>query len=128
MDLDAIQKGDPVKNLQLFPGDRLVIGRDANVAATIQQDREAASFHAMLNTVRQVALMSSELVKATPDLSGKEREKLVGEWVSVWLSGARPPNGRDSSTVMFSELMMKTLRLVAPKNSGPRNLPVAPPR
>ena len=39
MNLEAIQKGDITANYQLFPGDRLIIGRNDVVKKTVEMDR-----------------------------------------------------------------------------------------
>ena len=43
VNLEAIQKGDITANYQLFPGDRLIIGRNDVVKKTIEIDRLAGS-------------------------------------------------------------------------------------
>ena len=50
VDLEAIQdKGDVTSNYQIFPGDRLVVGRNEVVKKTIELDRLAAPLHTVVN-------------------------------------------------------------------------------
>ncbi len=54
MDLEAIrEKGDLTANYQLFPGDRLVVGRNDVVKKTVELDRLAAPMQTVLNSMLQ---------------------------------------------------------------------------
>ena len=50
VDLAKIKAGDAALNYQLFPGDRLIVGRDKVVAATVQLDRLTAPLNSMVNS------------------------------------------------------------------------------
>jgi polysaccharide biosynthesis/export protein len=119
VDLNAIENGDASKNYQVFPGDRLIVGRDELVAATIQQDRQTAHLQTLSNALRQVTAMSNELARATPDLKPEEREKLVKDWVEIWWKSAQKPGGPVADEATFRELLLKAVRASSkPENSG----------
>ncbi len=49
IDLQAIWRGDAVANLQVFPNDRLIIGRNPSIKRAIEQDRNNAPIRSMLS-------------------------------------------------------------------------------
>src|SRR5262249_37823006 len=58
VDLEAIQeKGVVATDYQLFPGDRLVVGRDDVVKKTVALDRLAAPIQTIVGTMQQEAQM-----------------------------------------------------------------------
>jgi protein involved in polysaccharide export with SLBB domain len=84
VDLAAIQeKGDVRSNYQIFPNDRLIVGRNEVVQKTVAMDRVAApiqtatsSIHNMANMLRAVQLVdqanSDEILKELVDFWAKE--------------------------------------------------------
>jgi polysaccharide biosynthesis/export protein len=84
VDLAAIQeKGDVTSNYQIFPNDRLIVGRNEVVQKTVAMDRLAAplqtatsSIHNMANMLRAVQLVdqanSGEILKELVDFWAKE--------------------------------------------------------
>ena len=46
-----MNKGDARANLQLFPGDRLLVGRNGVVKATVEMNRLAEPVSLMLNQI-----------------------------------------------------------------------------
>src|SRR5207247_383345 len=68
VDLDAIQeKGDVRSNYQLFPGDRLIIGRNEVVKKTIEIDRLNAPLQAIVISIQQNTNMLKALGLVGPD-------------------------------------------------------------
>ena len=54
VDLEAIrEKGDVTSNYQIFPGDRLIVGRNDVVKKTIQVDRLAAAMQTVITAISQ---------------------------------------------------------------------------
>ena len=85
VDLAAIQeKGDVTSNYQIFPNDRLIVGRNEVVKKTVEIDRLTApiqtastSIHNVANMLRAVQLVdqsttASELLKELVDFWAKE--------------------------------------------------------
>lgn len=84
VDLDAIQnKGDATTNYQIFPGDRLVVGRNDVVKKTIQMDRLAAPLQTVFNSILQESFMVRSLQNLDPSQHSKILEALVDFWVQA---------------------------------------------
>ena len=87
IDLKAIKEGDHTANLQLFPGDRLVVGRDRIVQATIDLDRISAPLHTISATTNQLAYMIRYLDSALEDVDAtpKQRREVVRRIMDIWV-------------------------------------------
>ena len=81
IDLEAIQdKGDVRTNYQLFPGDRLVIGRNEVVKKTVEIDRLNAPIQAIVASIQQNANMLKSLGALSPERSDQVLQDLVDFW------------------------------------------------
>lgn len=81
VDLEAIrEQGNVASNYQMFPGDRLVIGRNAVVSQTTEIDRVAARLQTMTSWNLQYAFMLRALQLA----GGDSRDELLKELVDFW--------------------------------------------
>jgi protein involved in polysaccharide export with SLBB domain len=116
VDLEGIQqRGETATNYQLFPGDRLVVGRNEVVKKTIEIDRLNAPIQALTGTIIQEASMLRSLQFATT----ADRAVLLKEYVDFWAKELARPGG-----VKFDE---QTLRdALIRKMNLPTN-PAAPP-
>ena len=86
IDYDAImRKGDPTANLQIFPGDRLVVGRHPTVRATIAIDRVAAPVNTVVQTILNASYTLRSLSQAldNPNLTADQRRAIVDAWVEL---------------------------------------------
>ena len=84
VDLEAIQnRGDTTTNYQIFPGDRLVVGRNDVVKKTIQLDRLAAPLQTAVNSILQESFMLRSVQAASPDHHGEILKNLVEFWVQA---------------------------------------------
>ncbi len=86
INLKAIQEeGDPTANLQIFPGDRLIVGRDDTVEATVALDRLIAPVHSVLQMSWNFSYALKSLTESLkePALTPKERRALVDAWVEM---------------------------------------------
>jgi protein involved in polysaccharide export with SLBB domain len=110
VDIDAIEHGETTLNYQLFPGDRLVIGRDPLVMATIQQDRLAAMFQTTVNSALQLSFMTRSFTQATPNLTPPQSEALLKEWFDLWWKAASKPGGPVPDEAAYRELLLKALQ------------------
>ncbi len=81
IDLAAIQeRGDVTKNYQIFPNDRLIVGRNEVVKKTTEIDRLNAPIQAVTGSLLQEALLLRSIQNAT----GDHREELLKELVNFW--------------------------------------------
>jgi hypothetical protein len=81
IDIDAIlEKGDPTANLQMLPGDRLVVGRSALVQKTIDLDRLAAPLQTVLSLIRQ----DTSALKEIQALDPAKRDAIMKEFLDFW--------------------------------------------
>jgi protein involved in polysaccharide export with SLBB domain len=123
VDYEAIIRGDATKNYQLFPGDRLVIGRNETITATIHVDRQATVYQSLVNSLLQAALMTRALTQATPDLTQPQREALVKEWFDLWWKSSVKPGGPVPDEATLRELFLKQLKKpegAEPKETSPK--------
>jgi polysaccharide export outer membrane protein len=87
IDLEAIRrKGDATANLQLFPGDRLLVGRIPIVTETINIDRVAAPTNTLTNTMLQYAFVMKNLREQmdAAKLTPAQRAAMMEAWLAIW--------------------------------------------
>ena len=90
VDLEAIQeKGDVRTNYQLFPGDRLIVGRNEVVKKTVEIDRLNAPIQAIVSSIQQNANMLKSL--------GVVRRSRVTRSSRTWSTSGRRKS-RDKGT------------------------------
>ena len=111
-----LEKGDQQANLQLFPGDRLVVGRNAFVQSTVQADRLAATSQTLVNSMLQFSFMTRSVVQATPDLTPAQRETMMKEWFEMFWKTAQQPGGPVPDQAVMRELFTKQLKAMPPAN------------
>jgi protein involved in polysaccharide export with SLBB domain len=81
VDYEAIQdKGDVTSNYQIFPGDRLIVGRNEVVKKTTEIDRLNAPILSITGSILQGAMALRALQFATTG----NRDKLLEEYVDFW--------------------------------------------
>ena len=67
VDLEAIQeRGETATNYQMFPGDRLIVGRDEVVKKTAQISRTSTAIKDVIQSVLQEAFMVRAVKLAAP--------------------------------------------------------------
>jgi protein involved in polysaccharide export with SLBB domain len=82
VDLEAIQdKGDVTSNYQLFPGDRLIVGRNAVVKKTIEVDRLISPLQGIVGSMLQTAFALRAMQNASPENPGQLYRDLVDFWI-----------------------------------------------
>jgi protein involved in polysaccharide export with SLBB domain len=103
IDLAAIQeKGDPTTNYQLFPGDRLVVGRNEVVKKTVELDRMAAPIQAITAALTQEA----SLLKSMQYRNPRERDLFLKELADFWAQSiAQQGNGQLDDQALRDALM-----------------------
>ena len=90
VDLDAIQdRGDVTTNYQIFPGDRLIVGRNEAVKQTMQADRLAAGMQTVVNSILQESFMARSLQLLDP----KDHDMKLEQLVDFWIQEIKRPTG-----------------------------------
>ncbi len=81
IDLQGIQeRGEVATNLQIFPGDRLIVGRDEIVKKTVEIDRLNAPIQSITGMMLQEAFMLRLLQLVSVD----HRDELLKEYIDFW--------------------------------------------
>ena len=88
IDFTAIQKGESKANLQIFPNDRLIVGRNPIVKKTIDMDRASAPINTVLNSALMYSFAVRSLGAGSGDISGTteaQRDEALKRWVEfLW--------------------------------------------
>lgn len=91
VNLEAIRdRGETATNYQIFPGDRIVVGRDKVVERTVQVDRLATAIHTVIASIQREAEMIQALRQAYP---GRDVATLLRDDVEFWLREMKRPGG-----------------------------------
>ena len=114
IDLHAIvEEGDATANLQVFPGDRIVVGRDRNVEVTVLMDRIGESLAMIGNIIKNYGGVVDQLNEDAEGLPPERREELLGAWAELWTSIAERIRageaGPDSMLDELSRLLEQTI-------------------
>jgi polysaccharide export outer membrane protein len=117
IDLDAIQRGDAEENLQLFPGDRLYVERDATVKETLKVDRVAAPLNTIFQELRHASAAAQSLNTALKDsgLSAAERSALIRDFVDFWWDQATRPEDEPMDEEAFKAEVRRFLDAAVPR-------------
>lgn len=111
IDLVAIQeKGDTGQNYQLFPGDRLIIGRDEVVKKTVELDRLNAPLQTVVGTMLQTASALRYLQIVNPEQS----DKLLKEFVNFWAKEVSRKGDLKLDEQKLREFLLHELKAGAP--------------
>jgi polysaccharide export outer membrane protein len=124
VDYQAIlERGEREKNYQLFPDDRLIVGRSPTVKATVEVDRVAAPMHSAFNSILQQSIALRGLTQAaaggTQPLTAADRDALYKEWVDFWCKIAARAGGPEFDEKTFREGLMKALNPPRPRPRRP---------
>ena len=98
VDLEAItERGEIERNYQLFPGDRLVVGRNPVVKTSILIDRLAAPmqtvFHSILQQSNAIRSLLQAATNGNTTLTPEQRDALVKETADFWSKILSRPEG-----------------------------------
>jgi polysaccharide export outer membrane protein len=125
VDYEAIlERGESEKNYQLFPGDRLVVGRNALVKTTIELDRMAAPMQTVLSMIQR----HSSAMKSLYDQAGgadaltpAQREAMVKGWADFWWQIAARPPGAELDEKTFRAALERSLKPPKAKKPGKKS-------
>jgi protein involved in polysaccharide export with SLBB domain len=107
VDLEAIRdRGDLTANYQIFPGDRLVVGRNDVVKKTIEIDRLAAPMQTVVNSMLQESFMARSMQFLNP----QDHEAVLKDLVEFWIQEMKRPEAKlDEQTLR--EALIKRLQI-----------------
>jgi protein involved in polysaccharide export with SLBB domain len=133
IDVQAIYKGVATANLQIFPNDRIIIGRNPIVKKTIEVDRAAALINSTMNSILQHSFSARSLATINTPLSGSagqikvngqnmplnladpipmtpaQRDALYKDWFEFFWSISSKEGGAMLDEKVFREALMKKL-------------------
>ncbi len=117
VDLDAIQnKGDVTTNFQIFPNDRLIVGRNEIVKKTVEIDRLNAPIQSITGSILQEAFTLRAIQNATAD----NREELLKELVDFWAKELSRTDGVKFDEQTLRDALMRKMKLTpAPLQTTP---------
>lgn len=143
IDLDAIHRGVATANLQLFPNDRLVVGRNPIVKKTVELDRAASPINSVLNSLLQYSFSARALgaINTPPTAGGSgtnvrvngqnmplppdvasmtpaQRDAFLKEWAEFLWSISSKEGGAMLDEKAFKEALMK--KLTPPAEPAPK--------
>jgi protein involved in polysaccharide export with SLBB domain len=107
---DIEEKGDVTKNYQIFPNDRLIVGRNEVVKKTVEIDRLSAPIQSITSFMSQQATMLRAVQSATAD----HREELLKEFVDFWANELSRPDGVKFDEQALREAFQRKMKLTPP--------------
>jgi protein involved in polysaccharide export with SLBB domain len=109
VDLEAIQeKGQVATNYQIFPGDRLIVGRNAVVKKTVEIDRLIAPIQSITGMMLQEANMLRSLQLGDID----KRDTLFKEYVDFWTKALANPDGIKFDDQTLRDAFIRKMKLI----------------
>jgi len=118
VDLEAIRdRGETATNYQIFPGDRLVVGRDKIVEKTIQLDRLAAPISSVVQSLMQGTSAARLLQFGFP---GQETEVLRSA-VEFWIREMKRPGGVVLDENILRDALIRGLPVQPAKPGEPKD-------
>ena len=112
IDLKAINRGDAKANLQLFPNDRLIVGRNATVQKTVELDRAATPINSVMNSLLQQSFTTRSLGAAEETMNGTsraQRDQMAREWAEFLWEVSSKEGGKLQDEKAFREAVLKRL-------------------
>jgi len=94
------EKGEKRQNLQVFPGDRIIVGRSATVQTTIYLDRMTGLFQSLIASLQQASSMT------------QQRAALLKEWFEVVWRASNQPGGPTPDEATFRDMLLLQLKAV----------------
>ena len=107
VNLEAIQKGDITANYQLFPGDRLIIGRNDVVKKTVEIDRLAACDP----DGDQLDMQEANLLRSLTAASPEKHDQILRDLVEFWIQEMKRPEGARLDEQTLREALLKRLQI-----------------
>ena len=118
IDLEAIQeRGEVATNLQIFAGDRLIVGRNEIVKKTVEIDRLNAPIQSIVGTMLQEAFV----LRALQLVSVDHRDELLKEYVDFWAKELFRSTGEKFDEQTLRDAFIRKMKLTpAARTRQPR--------
>jgi protein involved in polysaccharide export with SLBB domain len=111
IDLAGIQeKGDVHSNYQIFPNDRLIVGRNEVVKKTTEIDRLNAPILSIAGTMLQEAF----LLRALQFVATDKRDALLKEYVDFWAKELSRPDGLKFDEQTLRDAFIRRMKITPP--------------
>jgi len=108
VDREAIREsGDVTTNYQIFPDDRLIVGRNDVVKKTNQVDRLAAAMQAVISSISQ----ESSLLRSLKTTSPENHEAILKDLVDFWIQQMKRPDGVALDEQTLREALIRRLQI-----------------
>ena len=116
IDLEAIQqRGEVATNYQIFPGDRIIVGRNEVVKKTTEIDRLNAPIQSVVGTMLQELFTLRAAQLASPD----HADELYNELLDFWLKQLASRGELKFDEQTLREALMRKLKTPAPATTRP---------
>jgi hypothetical protein len=102
-----LQSSDVTSNYQIFPGDRLMVGRNDAVKKTIQVDRLAAGMQTVISSISQ----ESSLLRSLKTTSPENHEAILKDLVDFWIQEMKRPDGVQLDEQTLREALIRRLQV-----------------
>jgi protein involved in polysaccharide export with SLBB domain len=121
------EQGDKSANLQIFPGDRLIVGRNAVVKTTVELNRMAETFSLVTdqllrytNAMRSLNGINQPVSGGTaPALTPAQREAFLKGFTELWWKYSKEGSANfDEET--FREFLIRLVPQPQPPSAGPK--------
>jgi protein involved in polysaccharide export with SLBB domain len=119
IDIEAIKRGDARANLQIFDGDRLVVGQNELVKRTAELDRIQAPINSMVLSLNNIAALGRNLglmvapfgEAADGTMSPEAREKYVNDWIDFLWSASLKNQEKMLDEAEFRREILRRLKV-----------------
>jgi protein involved in polysaccharide export with SLBB domain len=117
VDFEAIQEqGDVTSNYQIFPGDRLIVGRNEVVKRTVEIDR----LNAPLMTVTGMMLQEATVLRSLQFATAGDRDELLKEYVDFWAKVVAQKGEFKFDEQTLRDALIRKMKLIPnPSNTTP---------
>ena len=113
VDLAAIrERGDVTSNYQIFPGDRLIVGRNEVVKKTVAMDRLAAPIQTATSSIHSVANM----LRAVQFVDQANSAAILKDLVDFWAKEAAHTGDVTFDPDKLREVLLQKLKPAATPN------------
>jgi hypothetical protein len=110
------ERGEVATNLQIFAGDRLIVGRNEIVKKTVEIDRLNAPIQAITGTMLQEAFM----LRALQLVSVDHRDELLKEYIDFWAKELFRSTGEKFDEQTLRDAFIRKMKLTpAPVSTNP---------
>jgi protein involved in polysaccharide export with SLBB domain len=108
VDLQAInERGDVTSNYQMFPGDRLIVGRNDVVKKNIELDRLSA----ILSTVSAAIQRDANMLRVVQATGPEMKDAMLKDEVEFWVQELNRPGGAKFDEQTLRDALLRRLQI-----------------